>query len=443
MSTPDRGPDGASVRIALIGALDTKGPEYAYLRELLSRRGAEVCVIDVGILDEATIPTDHDRREVAALGGSDLEKLRSRGDRGLAVAAMAAGARRLVADQVATGQLQAVLAVGGSNAAFVMAEVCSDLPVGFPKLLVSTIAAGDTRPYVREADLTLSYPVVDINGLNRLTRPVLANAAHACFGMARGRTTGSEVGGVDLPLVGVSMFGVTTAAGRVAAEELTRRHLEPLTFHCTGTGGTTMEHLVSTGMLSAVVDLTTTELADDLVGGVCTAGPDRLTAAAAAGIPQVVSVGALDMVNFGTADSVPERFRGRRLHAHNPAVTLMRTSAEECAELGARMAAKLNHSHGPAAVLFPHGGLSQLSTPGEPFHDPRADAALFETLRDGLRSDIALIEFDTDINDPALATEAARMVGSWLTDTHPAPVDPHHSDMNPNDINDGLTKETT
>ncbi|MFI5694131.1 Tm-1-like ATP-binding domain-containing protein [Kribbella sp. NPDC051586] len=391
--------------IALVGALDTKGAEYAFLADRVAALGATPLLIDIGVLDEPTVPARIGRDLIAELGGGSLTGLRAGADRNAAMTVMARGAANALVDLDVDG----VLAVGGSNAAYVMAEICTRLPFGFPKVLVSTIAAGDTRSYVRETDLTLMYPVVDINGLNRISRPVLANAADACVGMARSRYAEPADGA---PLVGVSMFGVTTAAGSSVVRGMADRGFEALTFHCTGVGGRTMESLVLNGTIQGVADLTTTELADELAGGVCSAGPTRLTAAAVRGVPQVVSVGALDMVNF--YDAVPSAFSGRQLYPHNPAVTLMRTTAEECAELGRRIADRLNPSTAPVAVLFPHRGLSQLSVPGGVFSDPAADEALYLALKDGLRPGIDLHDFDTDINDPVVSGTAVDLLATWL-----------------------------
>ncbi|MEV6286230.1 Tm-1-like ATP-binding domain-containing protein [Kribbella sp. NPDC051770] len=401
--------------IALVGALDTKAAEYAFLRDRISELGASSVLVDIGVLGEPGLGVLADartitRQTVARAGGAELSALRRAADRNAAMTVMGRGAAVVVHELVARGEVDAVLAVGGSNAAYVMSEVCAALPLGLPKVLVSTIAAGDTRAYVREADLTLMYPVVDINGLNRLSRPVLANAAAAVVGMAA--TPHRSAG--DGPLVAVSMFGVTTDCGSAVVTGLDQAGIEAVTFHCTGVGGRTLEALVRTGGLQAVADLTTTELADELVGGVCSAGPDRLTAAAGAGVPQVVSVGALDMVNFYGPERVPEQFRDRLLHPHNPAVTLMRTSTVECAELGRRIAARINPSTAPVAVLFPHQGLSQLSVPGAPFHDPAADHALYRALRAALRPDIVVRDFDTDLNDPAVSAAAVELLATWL-----------------------------
>lgn len=401
--------------VGLVGALDTKGREYDYLREAVEAAGADVVMIDIGVLGESTIDADITRDTVAQEGGTPLSELRDTADRGASMQVMAAGAASLVAELVRTERLGGLLAVGGSNAAYVLATISESLPVGFPKLLVSTIASGNTTGYVRDTDLTLMYSVVDINGLNRFTRPILGNAARAIAGMASGAEDTEAF--ADAPLVGISMFGVTTACGSAISQGLEADGIETLTFHATGAGGRSMEALIRSGYFRAVADVTTTELADNLVGGVCDAGPDRLTAAAQSGIPQVVSVGALDMVNFWARESVPAEFAGRLFFEHNPTVTLMRTNAEECAELGRRLGEKLNASTAPVAVIFPRQGLSQLSVPGGPFHDAGADAALLASLRETLRDDIALHDLDTDINDPEVAAVAVDLITEWLKES--------------------------
>ncbi|GAB3261096.1 Tm-1-like ATP-binding domain-containing protein [Arthrobacter pigmenti] len=390
--------------VALLGALDTKGPEYAFVRDQLRAEGCDALLIDVGVLGDPRIAADISRHQVAEAAGANLDRFREQHERGQGMEAMAKGAALVLEGLVKAGDVNAALALGGSNAAYIFAAACERLPLGFPKVLVSTMAAGDTRPYVRHTDMTLVNPVVDINGLNRISKPVFANAATACAGMAKSPFV-PEKGAEDA--VAVSMFGVTTPCGAHLAQQLDYAGLEPLTFHCTGAGGRTMEELIRTGTFAAVADMTTTELADDLVGGVCSAGPERLTAAGKAGIPQVVSLGALDMVNFGPALSVPARFSNRLFHEHNPEVTLMRTTTEESAELGRRMADKLNAATAPLTVLIPAGGFSMLSAPGEPFHDPAADAALIQSLTAGLRDTIDVRTFECGINDPAVAEAAA------------------------------------
>jgi uncharacterized protein (UPF0261 family) len=269
-----------------------------------------------------------------------------------------------------------------------------------PKLMVSTMASGDTEPYVGARDVTMMYSVADIEGLNQLSRQVIANAALAVVGMVSNQP---DVEVEARPTVGITMFGVTTPCVQAARERLEGRGYETIVFHATGTGGRAMESLVEEGVIDGVLDVTTTEWADELVGGVLGAGPERLEAAGRRGIPQVVSTGALDMVNFGPRESVPEAFEGRQFHVHNPQVTLMRTTPEENAELGEIIAGKLNAATGPTALVVPLGGVSMIDVEGEDFHDPEADAALFDALRANLDEDVELIEHDADINDEAFA----------------------------------------
>lgn len=399
--------------VVLVGTLDTKGPEYGFVREQLKGNGCDVLLVDTGVLGEPSVPCDITSSAVAERSGSNLELLRERSDRAEAMEAMARGAARLAADLRAEGHLDAVLGLGGSNGAFVMSAVASALPFGVPKVLVSTMAASDTRPYVNGTDLTLIYPVVDISGLNRISRRVLANAAAACAGMAQ-----SSVPGIsgDKPLVAISMFGVTTPCCSAIRDRLEDSGAEVLTFHATGVGGQSMEGLIRSGLVRAVADITTTELADELVGGICSAGPSRLTAASQMGVPQVVSLGALDMVNFGPLETVPTRFASRLLYRHNPTITLMRTSPEECAELGSIVADKLNAATGPVVLLVPLRGMSQISAAGGPFYDPDADKALFSALSARLDSKVVVNEVDADVNDPRVAALASGIIEKWLAE---------------------------
>lgn len=390
--------------IVLIGTLDTKGDEYRFLRDRLTAAGCDVVLVDAGVLGEPTLAPDITRDEVAAAVGANVAALARGDDRGEAVRMMALGAARVARRLYDAGRLQGVLGAGGSNGAHILGEVAAALPVGVPKVVVTTVAAGDTRPYVHATDVTMTYPVVDISGINRISARILANAAAAAAGMASAAPLPPLS---DRPLVGVSVFGVTTAGVTVLRDRLDELGYEVLVFHATGVGGQSMEALIRSGELAAVADVTTTELADDLVGGVCTAGPERLTAAAQNGVPQVVSLGALDMVNFGARSTVPERYAGRRLHPHNPAVTLMRTSAEECAELGKRIATKLNAATGPVTLFVPERGLSQISVAGGVFADPVADAALVDAVTGAVDPSIEVVRMDTDVNDPAFATAMA------------------------------------
>ena len=393
-----------SPTVGLFGTLDTKGEEYAFLREQVRAHGADALLVDVGVLGEPSVAPDVTREEVAAAAGFDLEALAAEGDRGAAVAAMAHGAAEMARRLHAEGRIDAIAGLGGSGGSAIVTEAMRALPIGVPKLMVSTLASGDTRPYVGAVDVTMMYSVVDIAGLNQVSRRILANAAGAIAGMA---AVEPEPADEARPLVGATMFGVTTPCVTRARERLEELGYEVLVFHATGTGGRSLEALIDGGFITASLDVTTTELADELVGGVLSAGPDRLEAAGAAGIPQVVSLGALDMVNFGPEDTVPERFQGRTLYVHNPTVTLMRTTPEECAELGRTVARKLNAASGPVTVFVPLRGVSAIAVEGQPFHDPEADDALIGALRESLDPSVDLRELDLDVNDPAFAEAMA------------------------------------
>lgn len=392
--------------VVLIGTLDTKGTEYAFLRQRLREHGCEVVLVDAGVFGEPQTVPDVTREAVARAAGVELAELVARADRGYAIATMARGATAVVQELFQAGRLHAILALGGSGGSAIATAAMRALPIGVPKLMVSTLASGDTRPYVGASDIAMLYPVVDIAGINRISERILTNAAAAIAGMAQAYETYQPMV-PSKPLVAATMFGVTTPCVTEARQELETRGYEVLVFHATGTGGQAMEGLVKGGFLAGVLDITTTELADELVGGVLSAGPERLEAAGAAGIPQVVSLGALDMVNFGPRDTVPERFRQRRLYQHNPTVTLMRTTPEECAELGKIIAQKLNAARGPVAVFIPLRGFSAIDVEGKPFYDPEADRALIEALKANLAPHVEVHEWDTDINDPAFARAMA------------------------------------
>ena len=390
--------------VVLVGTLDTKGVEHDYLRGLLRAHGVATLLVDAGVLGEPLAEPDIGRDEVARAAGADVRALAAAGDRGAAVEAMARGAAAIVARLHAEGRVDGVLALGGSGGTAIATEAMRTLPVGVPKLMVSTMASGDTRPYVGASDVTMTYSVVDIAGLNAVSTRILANAAAAMAGMALAEPPAAAG---DRPLVGASMFGVTTPCVTTARERLEELGYEVLVFHATGTGGQAMEALMRSGFITASLDVTTTELADDLVGGVLSAGPDRLEAAGELGLPQVVSVGALDMVNFGPIDTVPPEFRSRNLYKHNPTVTLMRTTPEECAELGRRIGRKLNAARGPVTLFLPLRGVSLIDTEGQVFFDPEADGALFDALRETLDPGVDVRELDTHVNDPDFARAMA------------------------------------
>ena len=400
-----------SARVALVGTLDTKGAEYQWMAERLAEHGVVVTVVDTGTREPHgfTGTVGVDQRRVAQAAGADLDELRERGDRGAATAAQGEGAAAVLAALLRDGELDGVLALGGSGGSAIAARAVRDLPIGLPKLIVSTMASGDVSPYVGAGDVTLMYSVVDIAGINQISREVLGNAAAGIASMATARRERASRPVVDdRPLIAASMFGVTTPAVDAARERLEELGYEVLVFHATGSGGRALEALARSGLLAGVLDLTTTELADDLVGGVLSAGPDRLTAAGASALPQVVSLGALDMVNFGPRDTVPPEHEGRLFFVHNDTVTLMRTTLDENAELGRRLGAKLAAAASPTVLIVPRGGVSALDVEGQPFRDEAADAALFEAVLAAVAgSRVVVVDDPANINDAPLARRAA------------------------------------
>ena len=404
-----------SVRtVVLVGTLDTKGDEYAYLRDRLQLHGVRTVLVDVGTLEPPRTEPDIDRREVAVAGGIDLEELVRARDRGRSVSAMAAAAAVLVRRLYEQGRCDGVLAAGGSGNTAIATSAMQALPVGVPKLMVSTVAAGNTRDYIGASDVALMASVTDVAGINSISARILANAAAAMAGMV-------DAPPVELPerrpLIAASMFGVTTPAVTAARESLERQGYEVLVFHATGTGGMAMEGLIDSDYIAGVLDITTTELADRLVGGVLPAGAERLEVAGRKGLPQVVSLGALDMVNFGARDTVPPEFESRNLYVHNPSVTLMRTTPEECAELGRIIANKLAGARGPVALFIPLKGVSAIDIEGGPFYDRAADEALFDALRDNLSPNVELHELEHNVNDPEFAVAMADRLVEYLEDS--------------------------
>ena len=397
--------------VVLLGTLDTKGLEYRYLRERLQLQGVRTLLVDVGTLEPPRVEPDVDRHEVAAATGADVDALAAARDRGAAVTTMADAAAAYVRRLHQEGRCDGILAAGGSGNTAIASKAMRALPVGVPKLIVSTMAAGDTRAYVGASDLTLMASVTDVAGVNSISARILANAAAAMAGMVQAPPLQL---GAARPLIAATMFGVTTPAVTAAREELERRGYEVVTFHATGTGGRAMEGLVASGFFAGVLDLTTTELCDELVGGVLSAGPDRLETAGQMGVPQVVSLGALDMVNFGPRDTVPPRFEGRNLYIHNPSVTLMRTTPQECAELGRQIARKLSAAQGPVALFIPLRGVSAIAGEGGPFYDREADEALLIEIRRGLAANVEVHELDNHINDPEFAIAMAARLDDFV-----------------------------
>ena len=387
--------------IAIIVALDTKGVEAQFIEQIIRARGHRPLVIDVGVMAESA-SADIRAADVAQAGGGDLAALRQRGDKAGAMDVMTRGAASIAARLYAEGRFDAIIGLGGTAGTAIGSSAMRALPLGVPKVLVSTVASGDTRPYVGTKDLTMIYSVVDIAGVNRISARVLANAAGAVIGMVETAAPVVE----ERPIIAASMFGNTTPCVDRARAALEAAGFEVLVFHATGAGGRTMESLIADGYVDAVLDLTTTEWADELCGGVFSAGPHRLEAAARVGIPQVIGPGCLDMVNFGATETVPPQFATRKLFRWNPNVTLMRTDVRENQELGRILATKINLSTGPVTVLWPLKGLSQLDSDGKEFWWPEADAALLESLRQHLRPDIPVVALDANINDPQFADRA-------------------------------------
>ncbi len=384
-----------SFTVLIVGTLDTKGAETAFLKEQIEQRGNSVVVMDVGVLGEAPFVPDILRSEVAAAAQEDVAALGAQGDRGKAVTAMTRGAEELAKQLYDRGRFQAVIGMGGSAGTTIASAAMRALPLGVPKVMISTLAAGDVKQFVGVKDIVMIPAVVDISGLNRISRQVFAQAAGAVCGMLEAKLPEGE----DKPIVCASMFGNTTACVEAARVALETVGYEVLVFHATGAGGRAMESLIEAGLANGVLDVTTTEWADELVGGVLSAGENRLEAAARSGTPAVVAPGCLDMVNFWAPETVPAKFKERLLYRHNPSVTLMRTTIEENKELGRILAEKLNLSQGPIAVYLPLRGLSMVSAPGGPFHWPEADTALFDAIKAQLRSDIPVYEIDVNIND--------------------------------------------
>ncbi len=398
--------------VAIFGALDTKGVEIAFVRDAIRAAGSATLVVDTGVVGEPAFAPDVPAGEVAAAGGGALQTLRENADRGEAMDVMARGAAAVAAHLHAEGRIDGILSMGGSAGTAVGTAAMRALPVGFPKLMVSTVAAGDTAPYVGITDVTMMPSVVDVAGVNVISATIFANAAVAIAAMAQATPPRLDT----RPLIAATMFGNTTPLVDRCRATLDGAGFETLVFHATGTGGRTMETLVAQGLIGGVLDASPTEWADELVGGVLTAGPNRMEAAAAAGIPQVVIPGCLDMVNFWGRETVPERFAERRFHVWNPNVTLMRTTPEENAELGRILAGKTNLSSGPVVFILPRGGLSMLDAPGKEFWWPEADQALFEAIRRHTRPETEVIEVDGNVNDPEVADMATEKLLALLTE---------------------------
>lgn len=389
--------------IALVGAFDTKGAEYKFVRNCIVHRGHQTLLIDVGVLGEPKLVPDIASSEVAKAAGYELQDLVETQDRGEAMAVMTRGVEALIPRLYAEGRFDGIMALGGGGGTSVACAAMRKLPLGVPKVMVSTVAGTDVAGYVGAKDIVMVPSIVDVAGINRISREILSRAAGAICGMVETRVPPGD----DRPLVVASMFGNTTQCVEAAKARLEQVGYEVLVFHATGTGGRTMESLIESGQIAGVLDVTTTEWADELVGGVLAAGPTRLEAAARHGVPAVVAPGCLDMVNFWAPETVPQKFGERRFYQHNPNITLMRTTPEECGRLGEILAGKLNGSSGPVTVLLPLKGLSVIDSPGGPFWWPEADQALFDALKKNLRPSIPVIEIDANVNDEEFSRQCA------------------------------------
>jgi len=411
--------------VVLVGTLDTKGPEHAFVRDRLREAGAAVTVVDVGVLGDPGFTPDVSAAEVARAAGVELADLRFTREgsdtRAVALETMSRGAIAIVAELRDRGACHGVMGLGGSGGSTIVSGVLRSLPVGVPKLLVSTMASGNVRNFVGTSDVTLVHSVTDVQGLNRVSRRVLANAAHAMAGMVAGLTAAP---GADVPLVALTMMGITTNAVQRIQATLEAAGFETIVFHAVGSGGQAMEEMIDAGLIDGVVDLTTSELTDELCGGILSAGPDRLTAAGRRGIPQVVVPGALEVIIFGPRASIPARYDApeRRIVVHNPSITAVRVTAEEGAELGRILATKVNGATGPATVLLPLGGCSEYEQPGGPYVDPEADATMFDAIRSTLRPGIPCREIDANVNDPAFADATAETFLELWAGQRPLPA---------------------
>jgi len=397
--------------VILIGTLDTKGVEYQFAKERFKKSGLNTILIDAGIIGESVVKADISNEEVARAGGEALATLKNIGDSGFAVSVMTQGVNQIVQDLHKKNQCDGVFALGGSGGSTISSFAMRNLPIGIPKVLVSTLIASNASSFIGESDMALFASVVDIAGINSISAKVIANAVDATIGMIKGEKV--EITN-NKKLISASMFGVTTICVTNARKILEENDLEVITFHMTGSGGKSMENLIRQGFINASLDVTTTELADEIVGGTLSAGPTRLTAARDKKIPQVVSVGALDMVNFGPKETVPEKFKNRNLYVHNENVTLMRTTAEECEKIAFDICEKLNQSTSKVTLMLPLLGVSAIATKGQVFYDEKADEALFSTIRKNLKPNVELVELNCAINDQEFSDALAFKLLSLL-----------------------------
>jgi uncharacterized protein (UPF0261 family) len=393
--------------VVIAGALDTKGAEFAFVKELIAARGLMPLLVDFGVLGDPDIRTDISNVEVARAGGGDIQQLRASKDKAEAMKVMTAGLAVIVRGLHAIGQLQGILSMGGTGGTAIATAAMRTLPVGIPKVMVSTVGGGDTSAYVGYRDIIIIPSVVDVAGINRISRTIYANAAGAIAGMVMSDPPTLRT---DRPLIAASMFGNTTQCVDRSRAELEQHGFEVLVFHATGAGGRTMKSLVEDGLINGIFDITTTELADEVCGGVFSAGPDRVSIASSQRVPVVLAPGCVDMCNFCARATVPPQYQSRNLYEWNANVTLMRTNIEENIKIGEMLSTTANMAKGPVAVLVPLQGVSMLDSHGGPFWDPAADRSCFEAIKRNLRGDIPFVEVDANINDPQFADRATEFL---------------------------------
>lgn len=400
--------------IAIAGTFDSKGEEYQYIKSLIESLGCNTLMINTGVFEPYFTP-DISNEEVAKAAGASIKEIAERRDRAFATEMLSQGMRKLLPELYAKGFFDGIISLGGTGGTSLLTPAMQALPIGVPKIMVSTVASGDTSPYVGTSDIIMMPSIVDVAGLNSISTVIFKNAALAIVGMVKLKDALPEPSIEKKPLVAATMFGVTTPCVNFAQKYLEARGYEVLVFHATGTGGKTMESLIENGFITGVLDLTTTEWCDELFGGVLNAGPHRCEAAALKGVPAVISVGALDMVNFGPMDTVPAHYSSRNLYKHNPTVTLMRTTIEENEALGKKLAEKLNLSTGKAALFLPLKGVSMIDAEGQPFYGPEEDRRLFEILRANVNQDVVeTVEMDNLINDQVFAEAAAQKLIDYM-----------------------------
>jgi uncharacterized protein (UPF0261 family) len=400
-----------SKTVVLAGSLDTKGREFAFVKDLIQGEGLDTLVVDFGVMGQPAFEPDVRRDEVARAGGGDLVYLASGEHKDEAMQVMATGLAVVIRRLYDEGKLDGILGMGGSGATSIATSGMRVLPVGVPKLMVSTLGGGDVSAYTGARDITFMPSVVDVAGINRISRMIYINAAGAMVGMVK---TEAPPAGEEKPLVTASMFGNTTPCVDRARGVVEAQGYEVLVFHATGTGGKTMESLISDGYIVGSLDITTTELADEVCGGVLSAGPERGMAASRAGIPAVITPGCVDMANFWGMDTVPERYKDRALYQWNPNVTLMRTNVEENIQMGQMIAAVANAATAPVVIVLPLKGVSMLDSPGDRFWDPEADQACFDAIKQNLEPCVPVIEMDNNINDPEFADLCAQLLLDML-----------------------------